>query len=75
MVPPAAARMMKKRKKAAALALSAMPTPSTAPATKNGKTTGKKKATKNVDLHAMPMWAKMTDSVSHCVMVIAHGQK
>jgi hypothetical protein len=48
---------------------------STTPATKKGKMTGKKKATKPINLCAMPMWAKMTDGPSHCVQAIAHGQK
>ncbi len=49
--------------------------PSTAPAMKKGKMTGKKKAAKPVNLCAMPMWAKMTNNPSHCVMAIAHRQK
>jgi hypothetical protein len=55
--------------------LTAMPTPSTTPATKKGKMTGKKKATMPVDLQAMPMWLKTTDGASQCIMAIAHGQK
>ncbi len=83
-VPPAAARTKKKRKKAAAPAVptaasddaaTATPTLSTAPATKKGKTTGKKKAAKPVDLCSTPMWAKTTDGASHCVVAIAHRQK
>jgi hypothetical protein len=83
-VPPAAARTKKKRNKAAALAvpaaasnnaLTVTPTLSTAPATKKGKRTGKKKAAKPIDLHAAPMWAKRTDGASHCTVAIAHGQK
>ncbi len=84
MVPPAAARTKKKRKKAAALAMpaaasnnasTAMPTPSTAHATKKGKMTGKKKAAKPINLCTMPMWAKTTNGASHCIMAIAPGQK
>jgi hypothetical protein len=56
--------MKNKRKKSTALAalaatshdaLTGMPTLSTAPTTKKGKTTGKKKAAEPIDLHAMPM--------------------
>ncbi len=84
MVPTAAARTKKKRKKAAAPAVpeaapdnasTAMPRPSSAPTTKKGKTTGKKKAAKPVNLCAMPMWAKTTDNTSHRIVAIAHGQK
>ncbi len=83
-MPPAAARTKKTRKKAAALAppavasndaLATTPTLSTAPTTKKGKTTGNKKATEPIDLCAAPMWAKTTNSKSHCVMAITHGQK
>jgi hypothetical protein len=56
-------------------ALTATPTPSTAPTTKKGKTTGKKKAAKPIDLCMMPMWAKTTNGASHCVMAITNGQK
>ncbi len=83
-MPLAAARTKKKRKKATAPAvlaaasdnaLTATLTLSTAPATKKGKTTSKKKATKPIDLRATPMWAKMTNGVSHRIVAIAHGQK
>jgi hypothetical protein len=84
MVPFTAARTKKKRKKAATPvapagasvdASTATPAPSTAPVTKEGKTTRKKKAGKTIDLCTMPMWAKMTNSASHCIVAIAHGQK
>jgi hypothetical protein len=42
---------------------------------KKGKTTSKKKAAKPVDLCAALMWAKTTNSASHCIVAIAHGQK
>jgi hypothetical protein len=83
MVPLAAARTKKKRKKATAPAepmaasndaSTAMPMPSTAPATKS-KMAGKKKAADPVDLCTMPMWAKTTNGAIHCVVAIAHGQK
>ncbi len=84
MVPSATARMTKKKKKAAALAapaaaskdaLTATPMPSTALATKKGKTTGKNKTAEPVDLRAMPMWAKTTNGASRGVVAIARGQK
>jgi hypothetical protein len=74
MEPSATARTKKMRKKATALAapaalsddaLTAMPTSSTAPATKKGKPTGKKKATKSIDLCGMAMGVKTTDGASH----------
>jgi hypothetical protein len=40
---------------------------------KKGKTTSKKKATKPINLHAILMWAKMTNGTSHCAMAIALG--
>jgi hypothetical protein len=64
MVSPAATRMKRKRRKAAALAgpvavsndaSAAMSMPSTAPATKKGKITGKKKALEPVDLCTTPI--------------------
>jgi hypothetical protein len=70
-VPSAAARTKQKRKKATALAapaatsnntLAAPPTPSTAPAMKKGKTTGKKKAAKPVNLCTTPVWVKRTNA-------------
>jgi hypothetical protein len=42
---------------------------------KEGKMTIKKKAAKPIDLHAIPMWTKMTNGASHCIVAIAHGQK
>jgi hypothetical protein len=83
-MPPAAARTKMKRKKAAAPAApeaasdnasTVMPMPSTAPSTRMGKTTGKKKSAKPVNLCATPMWAKTTNGASHCIVAIAHGQK
>ncbi len=35
----------------------------------------KKEATEPIDLCAMPMLAKITNSASHCIVAIAHGQK
>ncbi len=83
-MPPAAARTKMKRKKAAAPAApeaasdsasTVMPMPSAAPSTRMGKTTGKKKATKPVNLCATPMWANATNGACHCIVAIAHGQK
>jgi hypothetical protein len=77
-------RTKKKRKKAAATAAlvaisdnasTALSMPSTAHTTKKGKTTGKKKAAKPVDLCATPMWTKTNDGTSHHIVAIAHGQK
>ena len=53
----------------------AMPMPSTAPTTKKGKTTGKKKSAKPINLRASPMWALMTNLAKHCVRAIAHEKK
>jgi hypothetical protein len=83
-VPPAAARTKKKRKKIAAPAApaaasddasTAMPTPSIAPAMKNGKKIGKKKASKPVNFCAMLMWAKKTNDASDCIVAVTHEQK
>jgi hypothetical protein len=82
--PHAAARTKKKRKKdtpvaapAAATndASTATSTPSTAPTTKKGKTTGKKKSDKPINLRTSPMWVSTTDLAKHRVVVIAHEQK
>jgi hypothetical protein len=82
-VPPAVARTKKKRK-AAALAApaatsdnasTAMPPPSTAPATKKGKSTGKKKSAKPIDLRTLPMWVSTANLNKHRIMAIAHEQK
>jgi hypothetical protein len=76
-VPSAAAWTKKKSKKATAPAApaaasnnasTAMPMASTAPATKKGRTTGKKKAAKPIDLCLTLMWAKTTNGASHCVV-------
>jgi hypothetical protein len=56
-------------------ASTATPTPSTAPTTKKGKTTGKKKSAKPINLRASPMWALMTNLAKHCVRAIAHEKK
>jgi hypothetical protein len=37
--------------------------------------TGKKKAAEPVNLCVMPIWAKITDVASYCIVKIAHGQK
>ncbi len=84
MVPCAIERTKKKRKKATALAapvaasdnaLSLMPTQYTAPATKKGKMTSKKKAAKPVNLCVKPMRAKTTKGASHHIVAITHRQK
>jgi hypothetical protein len=83
-VPHTAARTKKKRKKATPAAApaaaidnasAAMPMPCTAPATKKGKTAGKKKSAKPIDLWTSPMWVATTDLAKHCVRAIAHKQK
>ena len=80
----AATRTKKKRKKATPVAapaaatndaLTAMPTPSTAPTMKKGKMTGKKKSAEPIDLQMSPMWVSMTDLAKHHVMAISHQQK
>jgi hypothetical protein len=82
--PHAAARTKKKRKKAMPVAApaaatdnasTAMPTSTTAPATKKGKTTGKKKSAKPIDLWTSPMFVSTTDLAMHRVRAIAHQQK
>ena len=82
--PHAATRTKKKRKKVMPAAASAaatdnastaMPTSTTAPATKKGKTTGKKKSAEPIDLQTSPMCVSMTDLAMHHVKVIAHQQK
>jgi len=82
--PHAAGRMKKKRKKATPVAapaaatdntLTAMPTSTTAPATKKGKTTGKKKSAEPIDLWTSPMFVSTTDLAMHRVRAIAHQQK
>ena len=52
-----------------------MPPPSTAPAPEKSKASKKKKATKTVNLCAMPMWSIMTGGLSHHVVAIAPEQK
>jgi hypothetical protein len=80
-MPPTTA-WTKKRKKAAAPAapvatsnnaLTAMPPPSTAPTPKKGKSSGRKKSTKPINLWALLMWVSMTNLKKHCVMGIANG--
>ena len=84
MVPPAVTRTKKKRKKATAAAApaaasndtsAATPMPSTAPATKKGKTTGKKKSAEPIDLRTSPMFVSTTDLAMHRIRAIAHQQK
>jgi hypothetical protein len=83
--PHAATRTKKKRKKTTPVAapaaitdnaLTAMSTPSTAPTSKKGKTTGKNtKSAKPIDLRTSPMWVSTTDLSMHRVVAIAHEQK
>ncbi len=82
--PHATLRTKKKRKKttpaaapAAATddASTATPTPTTAPATKKGKMTGKKKSAEPINLRTSPMFVSTTDLAMHCVKAIAHLQK
>jgi hypothetical protein len=86
--PHAAARTKKKRKKkrkkatpaaapaaATGNASTATPTLTTAPATKKGKTTGKKKSAKPIDLRTSPMFLSTTDLAMHRVRAIVHQQK
>ena len=56
-------------------ASTATPTPSTAPTTKKGKTTGKMKSAEQIDLRTSSMWVSTTDLAKHRVRVIAHQQK
>ena len=72
--PHAAVRTKKKRKKATPVAASAAATddastatsmPSNASTTKKGKTTGKKKSAKPIDLWTSPMWVSTTNLASH----------
>ncbi len=82
--PHAAARTKKNRKKDTPVAApvvatddasTATSTPYTAHTTKKGKTTGKKKSAKPIDLRTSPMWVSTTDLAKHRVVAIAHEQK